>query len=110
MQRRRIFGVRKPRDTAGEILPVPPLIKEGTQKPPFVKGAARSAGGFGNVAVMKRTFASRIAWLPHSKGEAVSKNHRMLLCYRPVDFFHPGPPANTTLVPTSGMPAIMEAS
>src|SRR5438552_2158671 len=48
------------RDTAGEILPVPPLIKEGTQKPPFVKGAARSAGGFGNGAVMKRTFASRI--------------------------------------------------
>ena len=47
-------------DTAGEILPVPPLIKEGTQKPPFVKGAARSAGGFGNVAAMKRTFASRI--------------------------------------------------
>src|SRR5438876_10620621 len=50
------FGVREPCNTAGEILPVPPLIKEGTQKPPFVKGAARSAGGFGNVAVMKRTF------------------------------------------------------
>src|SRR3989441_6340935 len=53
-------GVREPCDTAGEILPVPPLLKEGTQKPPFVKGAARSAGGFGHVAVMKRTFASRI--------------------------------------------------
>ncbi len=62
-----VFGVREPCDTAGEILPVPPLIKEGTQKPPFVKGAARSAGGFGNVAVMKRTFASSIAWLAHSK-------------------------------------------
>ena|SRR6266581_1291115 len=58
---------RKRGDAAGEILPVPPLIKEGTQKPPFVKGAARSAGGFGNIAVMKRTFASRIAWLAHSK-------------------------------------------
>src|SRR6266571_6314253 len=51
---------RKRGDAAGEILPIPPLIKEGTQKPPFVKGAARSAGGFGNVAAMKRTFASRI--------------------------------------------------
>ena len=65
------FGVRELRDTAGEILPVPPLLKEGTQKPPFVKGAARSAGGFGNVAVMKRTFASSIALLPLSAGEAV---------------------------------------
>ena len=71
--------MRKPCDTAGEILPVPPLIKEGTQKPPFVKpvlsfvegGAAwfdmahhrLRAVGFGNVAVMKRTFASRIAIL-----------------------------------------------
>src|SRR2546425_1487465 len=63
-------GVREPCDTAGEILPVPPLLKEGTQKPPFVKGAARSAGGFGNVAVMKRTFASRIAWLAHSKNSS----------------------------------------
>ena len=61
---------RKRGDAAGEILPVPPLIKEGTQKPPFVKGAARSAGGFGNVAVMKRTFASSIAWLAHSKNSS----------------------------------------
>ena len=37
------------KDTAGEILPVPPLPKEGTQKPPLEKGAARSAGGFGSV-------------------------------------------------------------
>src|SRR5438132_13326696 len=59
--RQKMFGVRPPGATAGEILPVPPLIKEGTQKPPFVKGAARSAGGFGHVAVMKRTFASSIA-------------------------------------------------
>src|SRR6266511_3658529 len=66
-----VFGVREPCDTAGEILPVPPLIKKGTQKPPFVKGAARSAGGFGNVAVMKRTFTSSIAVLPPSTGEAM---------------------------------------
>src|SRR5437773_3542664 len=59
--RQKMFGVRPPGATAGEILPVPPLIKEGTQKPPFVKGAARSAGGFGHVAVMKRTFASSIS-------------------------------------------------
>src|SRR5262245_61210264 len=32
--------------TCCEILPIPPLIKEGTQGPPFAKGAARSAGGF----------------------------------------------------------------
>ena len=32
--------------TCCEILPVPPLSKEGTQWPPFAKGAARSAGGF----------------------------------------------------------------
>src|SRR5438552_553715 len=44
----------------GESTRLLPLTKEGTQKPPFVKGAARSAEGFGNVAVMKRTFASRI--------------------------------------------------
>src|SRR5262245_46605100 len=44
-------------DTADEILPVPPLSKEGTQMPPLLKpvlsvvegGAARSAGGFDSV-------------------------------------------------------------
>jgi class 3 adenylate cyclase len=33
-------------DRADEILPVPPLSKEGTHMPPLRKGAARSAGGF----------------------------------------------------------------
>src|SRR5437870_6133571 len=65
------FGVREPCNTAGEILPVPPLIKEGTQKPPYGKGAARSARGFGNVAVMKRTFASSIAMLAPSSPTAM---------------------------------------
>ena len=32
-------------DTDGEILPVPPLTKEGTQKLPFVKGGVRSKEG-----------------------------------------------------------------
>ena len=31
-------------DTGCEILPVPPLSKEGTSKPPFVKGAAQRGG------------------------------------------------------------------
>jgi hypothetical protein len=44
----------------GEILPVPPLSKEGTQMPPFQKGAAQSAGGFRSITTTKRTFASRI--------------------------------------------------
>src|SRR5439155_20981737 len=39
------------------------LLQEGNQKPPFVKGAACSAGGFRNVAVMKRTFTSSLAML-----------------------------------------------
>src|SRR5438034_7565754 len=59
--RQKMFGVRPRGDTAGEILPVPPLLKEGIQKPPLVKGAARSAGGFGTGAVMTRTFASSIS-------------------------------------------------
>ena len=33
-------------DTCCEILPVPPLSKEGTYKPPFVKGAAQRGGIF----------------------------------------------------------------
>ena len=33
-------------DTCCEILPVPPLSKEGTYKPPFVKGAAQHGGIF----------------------------------------------------------------
>src|SRR5262245_38500953 len=33
--------------TTDEILPVPPLSKEGTRMPPLPKGAAQSAGGFG---------------------------------------------------------------
>ena len=33
-------------DTGGEILPIPPLSKEGTYKPPFVKGAAQRGGIF----------------------------------------------------------------
>jgi len=32
--------------TVKSSLPLPPFPKEGTSKPPFVKGAARSAGGF----------------------------------------------------------------
>lgn len=32
--------------TGSEILPVPPLAKEGTLLPPFGKGAAHGAGGF----------------------------------------------------------------
>jgi len=40
--------------TADEILPVPPLSKEGTQMPPLDKGAARSAGGFGSVEGRRR--------------------------------------------------------
>src|SRR5262249_35246441 len=42
------------KDTAGEILPVPPFSKEGTQTPPLEKGAARSAGGFSSVKGEKR--------------------------------------------------------
>ena len=41
------------KDTASEILPVPPLSKEGTQMPPLEKGAARSTGGFGSVELGK---------------------------------------------------------
>jgi hypothetical protein len=47
-------------DSVGEILPVPPFPKEGTSKPPFVKGAAHSAGGFCSVAVGQETFANSI--------------------------------------------------
>jgi dolichyl-phosphate beta-glucosyltransferase len=47
-------------DTTGEILPVPPLTKEGTHMPPFRKGAAQSAGGFDSITTTKRTFASKI--------------------------------------------------
>ncbi len=36
-------------ETAGEILPGPPLPKEGPRTPPLGKGAAHSAGGFRNL-------------------------------------------------------------
>jgi hypothetical protein len=67
---------RKQGDRAGEILPVvPPLKKEGTQEPPFVKpvlsfvegGTARGAGGFRSAAVEQQTFASSIAGLAYPK-------------------------------------------
>jgi len=47
-------------DSVDEILPVPPFPKEETEKPPFVKGATRSAGGFGSVAGEEETFANSI--------------------------------------------------
>ena len=47
--------------------PYPSFEKGGDPKAPFAKGAARSAGGFAGAAVEQKTFASRIAWLAHSK-------------------------------------------
>jgi hypothetical protein len=40
-------------DTAGEILPSPPLSKEGTETPPFAKGAAQDAGEFRSIVTHK---------------------------------------------------------
>ena len=48
-----LFGVREPCDAAGEIPPSPPLAKEGTEMPPFAKGAAQSAGGFSSIVTHK---------------------------------------------------------
>src|SRR5438874_2127956 len=45
-------------DTTNEIPPVPPLSKGGTQTPPFAKGAARSARGFGRVSVGIKIFSN----------------------------------------------------
>lgn len=47
--KRQTFGVRQRCDLAGEILPSPPLSKEGTEMPPLAKGAAQSAGGFRSI-------------------------------------------------------------
>jgi apolipoprotein N-acyltransferase len=55
--------VSRTSDTVGKIPPIPPLTKGGIQKPPFVKGAARSAGGFWGAAVEKRTFANSITFV-----------------------------------------------
>jgi len=44
--------------------PYPSFIKGGDPKAPFVKGAARSAGGFDSAAVEKKLFASKIKMVP----------------------------------------------
>lgn len=58
-----------PATSVTEILPAPPLSKKGTQMPPLVKGAARSAGGFPNNNTLQEIIGQRKAAIQRNISE-----------------------------------------